>query len=56
MMVVDAEIEHEINEGIHRREIEEVLENTLLETKEEEIFRVSPTHPSFPEVQEQLPT
>ena len=55
VMVVDAETEQEINEGNDRREIEEVPDNTLLETEEEEPFRVSPTHPLFPEVHEQFP-
>ena len=55
VMVVDAETEQEINEGNDRREIEEVPDNTLLEIEEEEPFRVSPTHPSFPEVHEQFP-
>ena len=31
-------------------------DNTFPEAEEEEPFRVSPTHPSFPKVQEQLPT
>ena len=30
-------------------------DNTILETEEEEHFRISPTHLSFLEVQEQLP-
>ena len=56
VMVVDVEIEQETNEENDRREIEEVPDNTFPKAKEEEPFRVSATHPSFLEVQEQLPT
>ena len=52
VMVVDAETEQEINEENDRREIEEVPDNTFPEAEEEGPLRVSPTHPSFPEVQE----
>ena len=55
MMVVDAETEQETNAENDRREIEEVPDSIYPETEEEEPFRVSPTHPSFPEVQEQVP-
>ena len=55
MMVVDAETEQETNAENDRREIEEVLDNIFPEAEEEEPLRVSPTYPSFPEVQEQVP-
>ena len=55
VMVVDAETEQETNEENDRREIEEVPDSIFPEAEEEEPFRVSPTHPSFPEVQEQVP-
>ena len=55
VMVVDAETEQETNAENDRREIEEVSDNIFSEA-EEEPFRVSPIHPSFPEVQEQVPT
>ena len=54
-MVVDVETEQETNEENDRREIEQVPDNIFPEEEEEEPFRVSPTHPSFPEVQEQVP-
>ena len=50
MMVVDAETEQEINEENDRKEIEEVPDNSFPEAEEEEPFRVSLTHPTFPEV------
>ena len=55
VMVVDAEIEQETNAENDRREIEEVLDSVFSEAEEEEPFMVSPTHPSFLEVQEQVP-
>ena len=55
VVVVDAETEQETNAENDRREIEEVLDNIFPEAEEEEPFRVSPTHPSFQEVQEQVP-
>ena len=55
VMVVDAETEQETNVENDRREIKEVPDNIFSEAEEEEPFRVSPTHPSFPEVQEQVP-
>ena len=56
MMEVDAETKQETNEENDIREIEEVPDSIFPEAEEKEPFRVSPTHPSFPEVQEQLPT
>ena len=56
VIVVDAEIEQETNAENDRREIEEVLDIFFSEAEEEEPLRVSPTYPSFPEVQEQEPT
>ena len=55
VMVVDAKTEQETNAENDRREIEEVSDNIFPEAEEEEPFKVSPTHPSFPEMQEQLP-
>ena len=55
VVVVYAEIEQETNAENDRREIEEVPDNIFPEAEEEEPFRVSPTHPLFPEVQEQVP-
>ena len=50
VMVVDAETEQEKIEENDRREIEEVPDSTFLEAEEKEPFRISPIHPSFPEV------
>ena len=55
VMVVDAETEQETNAENDRREIEEVPDNIFPEAEEEEPLWVSPTYPSFPEVQEQVP-
>ena len=55
LMVVDAETEQETNAENDRREIEKVLDSIFPEAEEEEPLRVSPTYPSFPEVQEQVP-
>ena len=52
VMVVDAETEQETNAENDIREIKEVLDNIFLEAEEKEPLRVSPTYPSFPEVQE----
>ena len=55
VMVVDAETEQEKIEENDRREIEEVPDSTFPKAEEEEPFRISPIHSSFPEVHEQLP-
>ena len=56
VMVVDAETEQETNAENDRREIEEAPDSIFPEAEEEEPFRVSPTLPSFQEVQEQMPS
>ena len=53
VIMLDAETEQEANAETDRREIEEVPDSVLPETKEEPL-RVSPTHPLFPEEQEQV--
>ena len=54
VMLSEDEKEQEINTEADRREEEEMPDSTLPEAKEEPL-RISPTYPSFPEVQEQVP-
>ena len=53
-MVSEDEKEQEIDIEADRRE-EEVMPDSILPEAEEEPLRISPTYPSSPEVQEQVP-